>query len=128
TVFALSYLVLIFALIYMGIGQTVMALKLARGIPAHLGDLFAGGKHLLPVLGASFLASLAGGLASAISFGLLGIYLALCYWPFYYLIVDDKASALGSFSRSYKMTTGNRETTFVLWLASVGIILLGLLA
>ncbi|HZN35674.1 MAG TPA: hypothetical protein VFB80_17715, partial [Pirellulaceae bacterium] len=38
--------------IYLGIGQAQISLKLARGQPAEVKDLFAGGSRFLPVLGA----------------------------------------------------------------------------
>jgi uncharacterized membrane protein len=113
--------------LYLGIGLTVIALKLARGQRAEFSELFSGARRFLPVLGASILAGF------ALFFGFLllivpGVILCLMFWPFYYLIVDEKTSVVDSFSNAYTVTRGNLGTTFVLWLASVGIILLGLLA
>jgi hypothetical protein len=112
--------------VFLGIGQVQVALKLARGERAQVGDLFGGGGRFLPVLGASLLAGIAlfFGFAACI---VPGILLMIWFWPFYYLVVDDKAGVVDSFSLAAKITERNRVTTLVLWLVSFGIILLGLL-
>jgi uncharacterized membrane protein len=113
--------------IFLGIGQAIISLKVARGIPATVGDLFTGGHRFLPVLGASILA----GIAMFAGFMLCivpGILLAIWFWPFYFLIVDEKTTAMGSFELASSVTAGNRGTTVILWLVSVGIIFVGLLA
>jgi hypothetical protein len=50
------------------------------------------------------------------------------FWPFYWIVVDDKAPALESFSVARMITSENMGTTALLWLSSVGFIILGLLA
>ena len=113
--------------IFLGIGQAQISLKLARQQPAEFSDLFNGGSRFLPVLGGSILAGL------AVTLGVLlcvvpGIILCLYYWPFYFLIVDDRAPVLDSFRIAGNITEHNRTTTFLIWLLSVGIGALGCLA
>jgi phage FluMu protein Com len=112
---------------FLGIGQVIISLKIARGLPANVGDLFSGGSRFLPVLGGSLLAGI------ALFFGLMlcivpGIFLLIWFWPFYYLIVDEKASVTESFGLASTVTEGNRLTTVVIWLVSVGIMIIGFLA
>jgi hypothetical protein len=57
-----------------------------------------------------------------------GIILALMFWPFYYVVVESKAAVTDSFSVASTITQGNRGTTFVLWLASIGMMIVGVLA
>jgi hypothetical protein len=113
--------------IFLGIGQASISLKICRGQPATIGDLFGGGPRFLPVLGASLLA----GIAFAVGFMLCivpGILLAIWFWPFYFLVVENKSPVMDSFGLASKVTEGNRGTTVILWLVSVGIIIVGLLA
>jgi hypothetical protein len=113
--------------IFLGIGQAQIALKLARRQPAQYSDLFNGGSRFFPVLGAVIL----GGIAIGVGFLLCvipGIALLLIYWPFYYLVVDGRCSVMESFELAGRITQGNRLTTFLVWLLSVGIGILGVLA
>jgi uncharacterized membrane protein len=113
--------------IYLGIGEVQLILKLLRGEPATIGDLFGGGPRFAPVLGASIL----GGLMFFFGFLLCvvpGIILALMFWPFYYLVIEGKTGVLESFSVASTITQGNKGTTFILWLASFGIMIVGVLA
>jgi phage FluMu protein Com len=113
--------------IFLGIGQTQIVLKLLRGQPAEFGGLFGGGPLFLRVLGASFLAGIAlfaGVLACVIP----AIILAVLFWPFYFLIVDHKAKAIDSFGMASPLGKANVGTTIILWLASMGIMLVGVLA
>lgn len=113
--------------VFLGIGQTLIALKLLRGQPAQFSDLFSGGPLFLPVLGASLLAGLAmmAGFAACIIPGLL---LWLFFWPFYWLVVDQKAGAVDSFTVALTIAKVNVGTTVVIWLVSMAIILLGIIA
>jgi phage FluMu protein Com len=110
--------------IYLGIGQAQIALKLARWQPAKYSDLFGGMPQFLPVLGGWFIATV------ALSIGLMlclvpGILMLLAFWPFYYLLVDQRAGVIESFSIAGTITSGNWGTAFVLWAMSVGIMALG---
>lgn len=112
---------------YLGLGQALIALKLARGQRAEFGDLFAGGSRYLPVLGGSLL----GGIVAGIAFLLCivpGVILCLMFWPFYYLIVDNKYGVMDSFGVANKITEKNWGTAFLLWLLSIVIGVCGLLA
>ncbi len=113
--------------VFLGIGQTLIALRLLRGQPAQFGDLFSGGPLFLPVLGASLLAGLAtmAGFAACVIPGLL---LWLFFWPFYWLVVDQKTGVLDSFKVALTIAKVNVGTTVLIWLASMAIILLGLIA
>ena len=108
---------------YLGIGQAKISVKLARGMPASIGDMFSGGPRFLPVLGGNLLVGLAF-MACIVP----GIIVLLFGWPFYYLIIEERAGVIDSFSLGSKITEGNRGTTFVLWMASVGVYLLGICA
>jgi hypothetical protein len=110
--------------IFLGIGQTQIALKLARGQAANFSDLFNGGSLFLPVLGVSILSGI---MFSWVSWRLIvpGIILILMFWPTYYLVVDQKAGIIESFSVAMRITQGNWGTAFVLALLSLGISLLG---
>jgi phage FluMu protein Com len=112
---------------FLGIGQAQIVLKLLRRQPAEFGELFGGGPLFLPVLGASILAGLAM-IAGFIACVIPGILLALFFWPFYWLIVDRKATAIESFGVAQTLAKLNVGTTIVLWLASFGIMLVGVLA
>ncbi len=113
--------------IFLGIGQAQIILKLLRGQPADFGDLFGGGPFFLSVFGASILAGLAL-FAGAIACIVPAILLMLFFWPFYWLIVDRKAGAIESFGMAYPFAKLNAGTTFVIWLASIGIMLVGFMA
>lgn len=111
---------------FLEIGKVIIVLKLLRGQPAEFSDLFSGGSVFLSVFGASILAGIAivvGFLACIVP----GILLLLFFWPFYYLIIDRKAGAIESFGMAYPFAKANVGTTFVLWLASIGIMIVGFL-
>ncbi len=113
--------------IFLGIGEAQIVLKLARRQPAQFTDLFGGGSVFLPVLGGAILMGL------AVGFGLLllivpGVILALMWWPTYYLLVEKKTGVFESFSVAAKISQGNWGNAFLLWLLSIGILLLGCLA
>ena len=113
--------------LYLGIGQAQIALKLARRQPAEFTDLFGGAPFFVPVLLSTLLASVAlflGLLALIVPFFLL----LLMFWPYYYLIVDGKAGIIESFSVAQTITKGNWGTAILLWLLSMAIMFLGLLA
>jgi hypothetical protein len=112
--------------LYFGIGLAQISLSLARGGRAEFVDLFRGGSRFMPVLGISILTGL------AVSFGLLacivpGIILALMFWPTYYLVLEEKAGIIESFSVARHVTEGNFATAIALWLLSVGVTILGFL-
>lgn len=113
--------------IFLGIGHAQINLKLARQQPAQYTDLFNGGSRFLPVFGASILAGIAL-FAGALLCVVPAIVMALFCWPFYYLVVENRCSVMESFSLAARITEGNRATTFLVWLVSMGIGILGFLA
>ncbi len=117
-----SYLVNMF----LAIGQIKICLNIARQRPAEITQLFSGGDKLLPYIGATILF----GIAFVIGIVLLiipGILLWLYYWPYMYLIVDDKTKAMQSFEVAPSIAGKNIGTFLVLTLASIGIAFVGLL-
>ncbi len=116
-----------FPQVYLGVGETLMILKMLRGQEASFGDLFSGGPRFWPALGVYILVTLlcAAGLMLCI---VPGIVLMLMFWPVNNLVIDSKTGVLESFSVASSITEGNRGTTFVLFVASLGMILLGFLA
>lgn len=113
--------------IFLQIGAARVCLAVSRGQQAAFGMLFNGGDKFLPVLGASILA----GIAVVLGFLLLiipGILLCLFFWPFYFYVVDNQSTVMDSFSKAYAIAKPNAGTTFLLWLISCGVMLLGCLA
>jgi phage FluMu protein Com len=113
--------------LFLGIGMARIALKLARRQRAEFTDLFSGGPLFLPVLGAYILFNV------ALTVGLLllivpGIILALMLWPYYMLIVDQKAGVIESFSLASQVTKNNWGTAFLLAILSIGIFIVGVIA
>ena len=112
---------------YLGIGQATIGLRLARGRRAEFSDVFSAGSLFLPVLGGSILFYLAMGMGFVLLV-IPGIIVAVLFWSFYFLIIERKAGVIESFSVSYDMCKQNVGTTLVLFLAGMGITILGLLA
>lgn len=115
------------AQIFLGIGQVQLILKLLRRQPAQFGDLFGGG----PIFFWAVLFSIMYGAAVGVGLLLLivpGVILLLMCWPAYYLLVDRKAGLIDSFSIAATVTKQNWGTAFILWLASIGIMIAGVLA
>ena len=114
--------------IFLGIGLVKINLEILRTGQSSFGTLFSGGGRLLPVIGFSIVF----GLAVALGFVLLiipGIILLLFYWGTYYEIVDGQpGSVFGSFGEAYKYCSINVGTTLIIYFASMGIMLLGMLA
>lgn len=113
--------------VFLGTGQTLIALKLLRGQPAQFGDLFSGGPIFWPVLGASLLA----GLAISVGFAacvIPGLLLCLFFWPFYWLVVDQKTGVLDSFKVALSIAKVNVGTTVLIGLACLAFMLLGVIA
>ena len=69
----------------------------------------------------------------AIGLGLIacivpGILLMLMWWPAYYLVVDEKAGVMESFSVAGNITRGNWGAAILLWLISLAVSMAGVLA
>jgi predicted Zn finger-like uncharacterized protein len=113
--------------IYLTVGQTIFFLKIARGQPAEIGDLFRGGHYLLRAIGSSLLF----GLMMVIGFILLivpGIIVLLMFWPCIYVLVDTDAPGIECLSRAREITRNTWGTVCLLWLTTIGLSFLGMLA
>lgn len=112
---------------FLGAGFTHLLLKVARGEHAEFTDVFSG----RPFFVRYFFGNLLFGLM--VGFGLVllivpGVYLALMFWPFMYVIIDRDAGIGESFQRAQTLTSGNYMACFVLGLAALGAQIAGLLA
>ncbi len=112
--------------IWIGIGQAMIFLSIARGDRVELGQLFAGGRYFLRIIGASMIAGF------ALMLGLLllivpGIFLFLVFWPFYWLIVDRDAGVFDSFRLAQEISKGNKATVFVLAFVAIALTILSAL-
>lgn len=103
--------------IWIGIGQAMFLLKIARGQEAPFGTIFAGGPYFLTVL----LASLLVGVIVLCGYLLLivpGVIFALMYSQFYYLIIDREMGVMESLETSKRIMVGNKATLFAIYLVS----------
>ncbi len=113
--------------IFMGIGQMRINFDIARKGQANFATLFSGGDKFLPVLGASIVA----GIMMMLGFICLivpGLILVVLFWPYYTLIVDDKETAMGSFTTAMAIGKLNVGTTIVMILISFLVMVGGALA
>jgi len=140
--FVFAGLILWLFLMWTKTGMTLFFIRVARGLEAGLGDLFAGGPYLLRVIAGSILyelgmsaiisvcvlpfalAGLAVGVEVAIAGLILGsiiaivpaVIFALTFKPFMFLIIDQNIGILESFSTSYRITPGNRVMMLLIFL------------
>ncbi len=113
--------------IWIGIGQSLYFLKVARGQTAEISDIFAGGPWFFSILVASILV----GLITLVGFALCivpGVIFALMFSQFYYLILDRNVGVMDSLNISKEITTGNKLTLFLIGLIEIALAVLGLLA
>ncbi|NUQ72879.1 MAG: hypothetical protein HUU21_04915, partial [Polyangiaceae bacterium] len=119
------FAVALFALTsWMVVGLFRWILGVARGEPGGVGLIFSGGPYLLPAMGAGLLFTLAtmlGYLACIVP----GLFVALIFSQFLWLILDRNAGPLDSLSQSMRLTEGNRMSLFLLGLIAMGISLVG---
>lgn len=113
--------------VFLGIGLAQICLRLARGEPAEFGQIFGGASRFLPVLGVSILVGIVIGLGFVACI-VPGIILALMLWPAYYLVLEERAGVIESFSVASELTKENWGAAFLLWLASIAIMLVGFMA
>ena len=124
--FFLTFLSWVFQ-IFTSVGLTIFFLKVTRGQPAEIGDLFHGGPYFLCALGAGILFTL------MIVFGFLclivpAIILTLMFWPYLYVLVDVDPPGIGCLGRAREITRGTWLTIIGIYVISVGVNLLGVLA
>lgn len=113
--------------VFLQIGQAKVILNCCRGQPAAFGDVFSGGDRFWPTVGISFLL----GILWLLGFLLLivpGVILMLMFWPAYYLVIDRRTPVFASFDVARSITSGNKGTMIVIWLACMGFMILGALA
>ena len=108
-------------------GLAVVMLKAARGQPAHVGDVFVIGRWYFPLLIArlTFWLMCYAGMLFCLA---PGIIVALMFAQYFYLIIDRGMTIGDAFSVSRQITAGNWGAIFVLYLANIPIMFLGLLA
>ena len=123
-IMVVGYVLMLGSQMWLQIGQWQVLLKLARGQHADIGELFAGGHRILPVLGWTCIAGPIL-LIAALAFYIPAFVLILFFWPAHFLVIDGKSGVLESFSLGKRITDGNILTTFVLALVSYGFIGLG---
>jgi len=110
--------------IYLSVGQTRISLKLVRGQHANFSELFNGGDKFWATVGYTLLIML----PVMIGFLLLivpGVFLVLYFWASYTLIVDNRCSVLDSFGIAAKIGERNLLASFILFVTSAGILILG---
>lgn len=111
----LAYIIVNLFTFWVGLGQALYFLKIARGEPAELSDLFTGGRYFLPVLGAAILTTLIV-MCGLVLLIIPGIILALMFSQYYYLILDRDVGVMDSLSISKDLTDGNKLTLFLVGL------------
>ncbi|MBN2578361.1 MAG: zinc ribbon domain-containing protein [Pirellulales bacterium] len=142
TVMIVGNLGLMVLSIWLGVGQTIYLLKIARGQSADLGSLFAGGPKLLTALLASLLYGLivfgivlvciVPGIVLSVAlstpvfiffFIILAIVpvaiIVLMLSQYLYLIVDQDAGVVDSLKLSKEITSGNKAILLVIGLLTL---------
>jgi uncharacterized membrane protein len=113
-------------LIWLGIGMAIYFLKIARGQPAEIGDLFSGGPYYLRIFLATllFLVVFYVGLALCI---VPGVILGLMFSQYYYLVLDRRLPVFDAFRQSKELMKGNKMTLFLIGLAALGIFIIAMI-
>lgn len=101
-------------------------LRIARGQPAHFGQLFEAGPLVVPATIATIVYSL------IVTVGLVacvvpGIVLGLMYWMAVPLLIDTRMGVAEAFHLSKRVTDGNKWALAGVWLTSVGVAAVGAL-
>lgn len=112
---------------FLAIGLTRIMLSAARGEVPRFDMLFSGGNVFIAYAIGGILFGL-GVLVGCILLIVPGIIFALYYWPYSMFIVDGEAATFGSFGEASAIAKMNIGTSLVLFFASIGIALAGLLA
>lgn len=109
---------------YLHAGCLMVQLKVAREQPARWSDLFSGGPFAIRMWLNSlvFAALLSVGLALCIVPGGL---VALIFWPYGYVLVDQNLPGLANLSHSQRMTQGNWGSIFIISCVSLLCVLSG---
>ncbi len=113
--------------VYLSLGLIQLLLKVIRGTGATIGDLFGGGRALVP----GVLASLLVGAGVILGLAVLivpGVILALGWMFVQALIVDRGMGPVEAMQESWRVTRGEKGGLFLWMLVCVGLCLLGLMA
>lgn len=112
---------------FFSVGFTRALLRVARTGQARFADVFSGGSGFLSYFAASILLGL-GILLGLVVFIVPGIILMLGTVLAHPYIVDQGMGPIDAIRASWAATDGHKGNLFVWWLASIGIVLLGLAA
>lgn len=104
-------------MVFLWIGWTIIRLEWYEKETSNIKQLFAGGRFLLPMVGAAFLYLM------MTSFGTIllvipGIYLATRFYFYNYLIIDKKVGVIQAFKLSSALTKGYRFKLFLFIIVS----------
>jgi hypothetical protein len=116
--------------VFLNIGYMKICLNLVRQQPAEFTMLFSGADRMLPFIGLTLLttaAIFAGFLLLVVPGIILTILFSLMLWTCLYLVVDGKCKVLESIAVSWQIGKLNVVTTIVLFLISMGLVLIGAL-
>ena len=111
-------LVFLIVQLWLGLGQIIFLLKIARGESAAFSDVFTGGPFLLPAIGLWII---------ILSLFVLGFILLIfpafvvlmMFGPSFLVLIDKKAGVIESLQMSRQATSGNKLTLFALYLVAV---------
>jgi len=106
--------------LWIQIGATIYFLKLARGQSPAMGDLFSGGRYLVPygLATVGYLLLVTMGTSLCIVPGILA---AVVFFPWPFLVIDRDMNVGEAFFLSYEASDGNKMSLFVLLLVYLGI-------
>jgi hypothetical protein len=111
---------------FFAMGMWRFLLKTARGEPAGVGDLFTGGP-IIAMFGA-FLLNMICVLVGIAACIVPGAILALGWQFFTPLLLEKGLGSVDALRASWRLTTGHKGQLCLLWLFSIALALLGLLA
>ncbi|MCA9016747.1 MAG: hypothetical protein KDA77_15550 [Planctomycetaceae bacterium] len=109
---------------YLQLGVQLVFLQIAKGEKPELSVMFGAGPYLVRM----FLCSVIFAIVTSIGYLLLivpGVILALMFWPFSYLLIDRNLPGIKAFTEAPTITKGNLLNLFGVFLATIGIVLLG---
>jgi len=112
---------------WLTLGHARFMLNISKNGNASISDAFSGGRYFLRAFGAAIIFGLCYFLGWMFCI-IPGIYIVLMWWPFFYVIVDQDEKAMASLNIAKDITVGNKISVIVLYLAVIGLSLLGLLA
>jgi len=114
-VIAVAWLATALFNVWLQCGQCMFMVKLARGQPVDLGELFRGGRYVPSVFVAGLIYGMA--LLAGLAFCIVpGIVVGLMFSQFVYLIVDRQLGPLEALAVSMDITSGNKLTLLLIYL------------